>query len=67
MSVHILWGLFMLISGSETFLLTLHVVPLIAVAVPGLVLPAVFSNCVSIQISPTAGTVGFDKGVKVMF
>ena len=37
-SVHMLWGLFMLISGSATLLVTFHVFTSMAIAVPGLVL-----------------------------
>ena len=54
-SVHMLWGLFMLISGSANFLVTFQVLASTAVAVPGLVLLAVFSYSVSTHTSPTPG------------
>ena len=55
----------MLISGSATFLVTFQELTSTAVAVPGLVLPAVFSYSVSIQTSPTpfcAGLKGAASG-----
>ena len=59
-SVHMLCGLFMLISGSATFLVTFHVLASTAVAVPGLVLPAVFSYSVLTQTSPTPFCAGLN-------
>ena len=59
LSVHMLWGLFMLIPGRATFFDTVQFSTLTAVAVPGLVLPAVFSNWVSTHTSPTPGIAGF--------
>src|SRR5262245_65829152 len=53
LSVHMLCGLFMLISGSATFLLTFHVLASTAVAVPGLDLPAVISYSRLTHTSPT--------------
>src|ERR1041385_2057144 len=58
LSVHMLWGLFMFCSGNATFFETCHVVALTAVAVPGLYLLAVISNCVSTHTSPTPGVAG---------
>src|SRR5690348_115074 len=58
-SVHMLCGLFMLISGRATFRSTVHLVTSTLVDVPDFVLPAVFSIWVSTQTSPTPGVLGF--------
>src|SRR5262249_819551 len=55
---HMLCGLFQLMDGSATFLVTCQPAVFTAVAVPGFVLWAVSSNSVSIQTSPTPLTVG---------
>src|SRR5581483_3500815 len=57
-----LCGWSMLIDGNATFLMTSHDVALTAVAVPGLLLPPVSSNCVSTQTSPTPGVPGWLMG-----
>src|SRR3954471_4168951 len=59
LSVHMLCGLFMSTCGSAAFFDTDQCSTSTAVAVPGLNLPAVFSNCVSTHTSPTPGVVGF--------
>src|SRR6266498_1460824 len=64
-SVHMLWGLFMLMLGSATFLVIFQELASTAVTVPGFDLPAVFSYCVSTQTSPTplcAGLKGAASG-----
>src|SRR5262245_10455402 len=61
-SLHILCGLFMLMSGSATFLVIFHEAASTAVAVPGFDLPAVVSYCVSIQTSPTPSCAGLESG-----
>src|SRR5215469_5808453 len=55
---HMLCGLFQLMDGSATFLVTCQLAASTAVAVPGFVLCAVSSNSVSTQTSPTPLTFG---------
>src|SRR6266496_3501906 len=62
--VHMLWGLFMLISGSATFLVIFQELASTAVTVPGFDLPAVFSYSVSIQTSPTPLCAGLKSAVR---
>src|SRR5262245_56932470 len=57
-SVHMLWGLFISISGSATLRVMLQSDASILVAVPGLDLEAVVSNSVSTHTEPTPGTRG---------
>src|SRR3954466_2142298 len=54
-----LWGLSIETPGSAAFFDTVQFSTSTAVAVPGLNLPAVFSNCVSTHTSPTPGVAGF--------
>ncbi len=58
LSVHMLCGLFMLTPGRATLRSTFQELTSTFVAVPDLVLPAVFSIWVSIQTSPTPGVPG---------
>src|SRR5215212_10150595 len=61
-SVHMLWALLKSSVGRANFFVTFQVAATTAVAVPGLVLWAVFSYSVSTQTSPTplaAGAVAF--------
>src|SRR5215213_3209408 len=57
-SVHMLWALLKSSVGSANFFVTFQVAASTAVAVPGLVLWAVFSYSVSTQTSPTPFAVG---------
>src|SRR5215211_1652694 len=57
-SVHMLWALLKSSCGRATFFVTFQLVASTAVAVPGLVLWAVFSYSVSTQTSPTPFAVG---------
>src|SRR6266498_2854165 len=57
-SVHRLWGLSKSSFGRANFFVTFQVAASTAVAVPGFVLCAVFSNWVSIQTSPIPLAVG---------
>src|SRR5882757_11024054 len=60
-----LWGLFRLIEGRNILRSISHVEPSNVVMEPGLSLPADFSNCVSIIMSPTAWTSGLVGGLRV--